>query len=390
MALISGVFRRTFITHLIIDEFLDEFGKLSKEELIQKSKELKEIFPTTEEHVWYQPTTVRDVNGRKIKLGRLAKGCLFDRNHNYKASTNSKYTNPGSNHHTFPDRRLQTVEDNFTEETVASYNEIKRWFRHHQDEWEDLKIKWNTWSSVRLYEITKIENLTFEHILEEYPIIRNSEGFQLIKLDFKHRYPEKNNLLFERFVDFRKRIQPVFYSDVGDQGRHLLKLLEQNLSEDPFDCVTFILLTYILPSAPLRLPNGKKWKPSIRESCDAIVVHLKSLAEYETELSRIGQLNLLRGLPDHPMIVVVGEELKSIAQFIVTFKDVSYKAETFLKAVDIIFKLHKAYDIEFPPEAKALWRFIEYFLYNFDLIDDGFKARILSLANTIRQHEIST
>ncbi|XP_058456686.1 uncharacterized protein LOC131434053 [Malaya genurostris] len=381
---------KTFITHLIVDEFVDEFGKLSKDELIQRAKELNEIFPTIDEHVWYQPTTIRDVNGRKIKLSRLARGCLFDRNHNYRAAAVlEKGDNFGSIDHICYERKLTITEDSCTEEAVASYNETKRWFRHHQDEWEDLRVRWTASSSVRLYEISKIKLPSFEHILDEYPIMRNNDGYQLIKIDFNHRYPDKNNLLFERFVEFRTRIQPILYSDVGDQGRSLLKLLEENHLEDIVDCVTFILLVHILPNSTLRLPNGKRWKPSIRESCDGILIHLKALDEYEKELSRIYQQNSLRGLPDHPLIVVVCDELKSIEQFFVTYRDISYKVETFLKAVDIIFKIHKAYDIVFPPEVKGLWQFIAYFMYNFDLTDDSFKARILSLSNTIRLLETS-
>lgn len=35
--------------------------------------------------MWYRPTVIRDQTGKKLKLGRLAKGCLFDRNNNYQS-----------------------------------------------------------------------------------------------------------------------------------------------------------------------------------------------------------------------------------------------------------------------------------------------------------------
>lgn len=43
---------RIFITHLIVDEFVDEFGKLTREELSLRSAELKCIFPTVEEVIF--------------------------------------------------------------------------------------------------------------------------------------------------------------------------------------------------------------------------------------------------------------------------------------------------------------------------------------------------
>lgn len=41
------------------------------------------------QHVWYQPASYRDAKGNKIRFGRVAKGCLFDRNHNYRGFTKS-------------------------------------------------------------------------------------------------------------------------------------------------------------------------------------------------------------------------------------------------------------------------------------------------------------
>ena len=43
---------RIFITHLIIDEFVDEFGRLTREELACRATELKNIFPTVEQVIF--------------------------------------------------------------------------------------------------------------------------------------------------------------------------------------------------------------------------------------------------------------------------------------------------------------------------------------------------
>lgn len=40
------------------------------------------------QHIWYQPSSHRDASGKKIKLGRVAKGCLYDRNNNYQTGGN--------------------------------------------------------------------------------------------------------------------------------------------------------------------------------------------------------------------------------------------------------------------------------------------------------------
>nr|XP_019560708.2 uncharacterized protein LOC109429250 [Aedes albopictus] len=380
---------RIFITHLIVDEFTDEFGKLTREELINRSAELSVLFPTTEQHIWYQPAFCRDPSGKKIKFGRVPKGCLYDRNNNYLSSGNKVTKTPTSNPPR-PDQQenptLQ-LDVNITEEAVTAYQESKRWFKHHHDEWEDLKRRWEATSTVRLYEIGKLEVPSYQSILEEYPVLRTGDGYQLVKVDFHQKFPEKVDLLFNRFVDFRTRAQVVFSNEVSPQGKPLCDFLNHDdLNDDSRDCITATLILYVWPSVVMRLPNGAKWKPSLQEVCDSSIVFMKSLTEYETELARLHNQNRKRGLPDYPVIVVVGEDIRGANQFIVCFNDIAYKAETFLKALDITFKIYKAYGIAFPLEATGPWQFIASYFYDFDVPNDRYKARTLMLISTLRNH----
>lgn len=120
------------------------------------------------------------------------------------------------------------------------------------------------------------------------------------------------------------------------------------------------------------------------ESSESTILHLKTLADYETELSRLSRQNLLRGLPDYPVIVVVGPSIEHVNQFFVSYKDIAYKAETFIKALDITFKVYKAYDISFPSEANGPWSFMAYVFYDLEPPENGNKARILTLATHLR------
>ncbi|XP_021708285.1 uncharacterized protein LOC110681115 isoform X2 [Aedes aegypti] len=333
---------RIFITHLIVDEFTDEFGKLTREELIRRSAELSALFPTTDQHIWYQPAFYRDASGKKIKLGRVAKGCLYDRNNNY-LSGGAKTTKnlPGpSEQRTNSNLQLDVT---ITEDAVIAYQEI------------------------------------------------TTEGYQLVKLDFQQKFPEKVDLLFSRFVDFRSRAQAVFANEVSPQGKPLCEfLLHDDLTEDSRDCITATLIFYSWRGVVMRLPNGTKWKPSLQEVCDSSIIFMKSLTDYETELARLNKQNTKRGVPDYPVIVVVGEDVKGANQFIVCFNDIAYKAETFLKAVDITFKIYKAYGIAFPLEATGPWQFIATYFYDFDLPEDRYKAKTLTLISMLRNHLPST
>lgn len=93
----------------------------------------------------------------------------------------------------------------------------------------------------------------------------------------------------------------------------------------------------------------------------------------------------MRGLPDYPVIVVVGASIEHVNQFFVSYKDIAYKAETFIKALDITFKIYKAYDISFPCEAIGPWNFMAYMFFDFEPLEDGNKARILTLATHLHK-----
>lgn len=111
---------------------------------------------------------------------------------------------------------------------MTAYQESKRWFKHHHDEWEDLKRRWEATSTVRLYEIGKLEVPSYQSILEEYPVLRTGDGYQLVKVDFHQKFPEKVDLLFNRFVDFRTRAQVVFSNEVSPQGKPLCDFLNHD------------------------------------------------------------------------------------------------------------------------------------------------------------------
>ncbi|XP_062539150.1 uncharacterized protein LOC134207445 [Armigeres subalbatus] len=339
-------------------------------------------------HIWYQPSIHRDANGNKVKLGRVAKGCLYDRNNNCLTGNNTvkKLTKTSPLCSVHQENSSVPLGESITEAAVTAYEETKRWFKHHHDEWEAVKKRWTATSAIRLYEIGKQKQSSFQCILEEYPVLRSCDGYQLVKIDFCQKYPAKSDLLFNRFLDFRTRAQVVFCSEASPQCKPLCDFLQENLTDDSRDCITTLLIFYIWPSTFMRLPNGTKWKPSHREVAESSIIFLKSLIDFETELSRLSNQNRKRGLPDYPVIVVVGEGITSVGQFFVCFKDIAYKAETFLKAVDITFKIYTAYGITFPPEATGPWQFIASYLYDFEIPDDCHRARILTLTSTLRNH----
>ncbi|XP_055591822.1 uncharacterized protein LOC129743727 isoform X1 [Uranotaenia lowii] len=364
---------RAIITSLIVDDLSQQHGKLTKMELVGFAAELKSLFPTVDEHVWYRPSIIVDhKTGKKIKLGRLAGGCLFDRNNKQAPVLKSVTKSTPKKRDNSPSFSEQVLQ----EEAIQSYQETKEWFRNHQDEWDEVQSRWRSTSEIRIHEITQSDERTFSKILTDYPILRGYYGYELVKIDFEHQYPEKVDLLFTRFDDFRQRLKPLLHKHIGNQGKALLKLLDEDLPEDVLNCETVTLLSHLWPSSILKPANKYIWKPSIKESCEGIIIRLETLADYEAKISSVHEQRAKRGLPDTPVILAVGETPKSTHTFFVSF-DFLYQTDTFLEALDIVFKIHKSYDLKFPVEAQGTWSFISCFFYDFELGLDRNKANIL-------------
>ncbi|XP_055591823.1 uncharacterized protein LOC129743727 isoform X2 [Uranotaenia lowii] len=364
---------RATITSLIVDDLIQQHGKLTKVELLRFAAQLKSLFPTVHEYIWYRPSIIVNyTTGEKIKLGKFPRGTLYDRNLNQ--AIDLKYVTEST-----PKKRDDSKllsEQAIGEEAILNYQETKEWFRNHQDEWDEAISRWRSTSEVRIHEIVQSDERTFSEILTEYPILRGYYGYDLVKIDFEHQYPEKVDLLFTRFADFRQRLKPLLPKNIGNQGKVLLKLLDEDLPEDVLDCETVTLLSHLWPSSILKLSNKDIWKPTIKESCEGVIIRLETLADYQTKFSSIQEQRAKRGLPDTPVILAVGETPKSTHTFFVSY-DFLYQTDTFLEALDIVFKIHKSYDLKFPIQAQGTWNFISCFFYDFELGLDRNKEHIL-------------
>jgi len=55
----------------------------------------------------------------------------------------------------------------------------------------------------------------------------------------------------------------------------------------------------------------------------------------------------------------VGEDISKVADIYVYFDDVKYSFNSFLRAVDILFKIFYVFHLSFPIESLMFWNFIE-------------------------------
>lgn len=149
---------------------------------------------------------------------------------------------------------------------------------------------------------------------------------------------------------------------------------------DARDAIIVSLLVHILPSPILTLPEKVRWKPTILESKESILVYVKSLPYLESTLARLVNAWRSKGVPAAPFIVVFGEDKTNLTGFTVWTNAVPYKFPNFLKALDICIKLYKTYDIDFPRQSVAAWKLLSECLLDLSCSSDQANVKALRLA----------
>lgn len=139
----------------------------------------------------------------------------------------------------------------------------------------------------------------------------------------------------------------------------------------------------------LTFSDKQKWKPTFVESRNSFVLWIKSITDLHAEVEAHYKSRAQKGdLPKSPVIVVVAPELTQLKYFIVCFGDARYQLPTFLKALDVCFKIFKAYSLPFPRESAGPWNLLNHVVYGFPIEGDH-RAKIASIASIIHSKHVS-
>lgn len=111
----------------------------------------------------------------------------------------------------------------------------------------------------------------------------------------------------------------------------------------------------------------KGLKPSFGDSQDTFLKYLGNVDDQDRIIENRNTQCVANGVKWHPYIMGRGDSRLCINQFYVTLKDLKYKADTFLSALDLCIKIFAVLKIPYPPESKAVWVFINKVFYNADV-----------------------
>lgn len=106
-------------------------------------------------------------------------------------------------------------------------------------------------------------------------IYRYTCSYFQIELDFENIYPGKDKILSLKWDKYTSKIFNIFKESVKDQHcKDFLKLIVGDTPTETIDFVSIYLLPAILQPTIIHSVN-KKWKPSILESQQTLILHVE-------------------------------------------------------------------------------------------------------------------
>lgn len=118
------------------------------------------------------------------------------------------------------------------------------------------------------------------------------------------------------------------------------------------------------------LKQKKLIKYSIKDSQDKFIIHIKSAQFVNTEVDKIEENCMEAKTTLQPLIIVVGCDMISLTDFYVYYRPVMYKFQSFLKALDCLFKIYQVFHLAYPKENELTMTFIQQYFYEIYLKND--------------------
>ncbi|XP_048000032.1 uncharacterized protein LOC125237110 isoform X2 [Leguminivora glycinivorella] len=274
-------------------------------------------------------------------------------------------------------KRKLEFENTDQELEIAVDEETLIWLQYNKEPFQEVKDKWLQTRQYRMETDYKNAKHNLQDILKKYPLLKQSFGFQLIELDFEYSHPKRGISLFLQFPQFLKKVNDTFIRVKVFQD--LKNLFNNTEKEDTKVFIALSLLCGKLVPTVGRFDAGNKDKdekrsskaektkynkPTILESRDSLILHVKTQGDIQNRLTTRRDIQLKKGLTCQPVVICVGPDVENLTEFYVNFDDVTYQLESLLKAVDICFKTFHVFDIQYPHESIQPWMFIQHYMYD--------------------------
>lgn len=127
--------------------------------------------------------------------------------------------------------------------------------------------------------------------------------------------------------------------------------------------ILWALHGYLVPMQRVvsKQENGRKTitRFTITDSQESFVLRVASYEEAEDHLRH----RKLKNEPIQPFIIVIGEDITKIIDTYIYFDGVKIMLKSFIRAVDVCFKIYHLFNLEYPKASSTFWNFIEIYFF---------------------------
>ncbi|XP_049307705.1 uncharacterized protein LOC125777307 [Bactrocera dorsalis] len=213
------------------------------------------------------------------------------------------------------------------DERHAKLNEIKQWLQHNIP--EDICVSWKETSEDRIKELAKFG---IQDIFKEWPRYFDSNGYQLIDIDFDTMFPGKSDLMFNKIESVEEAItKELFPSLIKDKLN--LTYYDAMLGAPDANCRHYYLINLL--HAVITPPRvNKNIKPSITDAQMDMMVHLININNFQQKLDELNESAHNEGLTLQPRVFVVGESPQNLKEFYVCVDNIKYKVGSLIRAIE--------------------------------------------------------
>ncbi|KAM7350821.1 uncharacterized protein ACRADG_009264 isoform 2-T2 [Cochliomyia hominivorax] len=342
---------RADLINIILEDIFYHDLKLAPKDIPFVVNEILEIFPNEIREYYFVQ--------RKGKTNPSGK--LWD-----------KYVNQRAKRARFlikPKEHMEMLDSRSQDEEIAKFDEsvllsIKSSLANDVSNWDDVKDKWERTFKLRQKQLKSSEEIY--RFLSEWPLYSNVKCVELINIDFELLHPNKSKLLFDKWKVFTEKILHYYSLHIKDKKSKEILINSWNISDKySLDYIYTILLNaIIIPTARFSDESGKNSKKvSIPDANDSFVIHLLTIDNYEIILGQQKEKYYNKNLTIQPFLIVVGQSIYTLEEFYVYFNNILFKFDSFLKSLDVCFKIMNTLSLEYPKACQGPWLFIEEYFY---------------------------
>ncbi|XP_055850568.1 uncharacterized protein LOC129915128 [Episyrphus balteatus] len=226
---------------------------------------------------------------------------------------------------------------------------------------EEFERSWKACINHRLLEIKNASSTS--EILNKWPQYKLPSGHRFVDIDYSYLYPNAGSFLNnwetlgEKLLKFLSTDNRVKEKNIREV---LIKIKTADSSENCKDAaLLWALHGYFVPFQKVikKDIDGRKHviRHTIKDSQNSFVWIGNTIQAIEDHIAFLNKM----GENIQPFIIVHGVSILNFSEIFLYFDGVKFPFNSFIRAVDICYKIFYLFNLEYPTACSSFWGFIE-------------------------------